>query len=426
MDVAWMSFANAAVRAPLALAVLSTFIVIAPVTAAPGRVGPPIAYGQWTATQDASGKAVINDSSTECATTGWKCKLIAQDDGFLYEEVHTADGEVYTRMIMTDRGSSGDASTLPFSNEIYTTMLERPAGSGDWVFAPDATTVGLAAQGVAARQIVRDAALSTTVEIQNGFARAVMGTNDGLSTYPDPVADWCRNNDPTNPTCAQDIAEQAFSVKIEQDLVDPELDAGFNLVLYHDVNSQPSGGATGPVGGIQSNRERGRIMDLVQSVRDLSTGETQTFDKRVRIGRAGYEWSCDPNGGFPGLIDPCRYEITAGGSLALGGGSVAWNQGGGIDATWIGSVMGLNQFAMTVAAGSNLQWSGGSGPFGAWTDPSYSFVDTGKAREVVLDKPPAAPAGWPSDPFADLNWPTGGNLVDPFATTAPRTAAPTL
>ncbi len=388
-----------------------------PVTASAGRVGPPINYGLWS-TQNTTGQAEITDTASPCALDpNWTCKDIVKDDGFLYQQVTTADNVTYMRTIMVDPGSpAGDATTLPFSNETYTPMKTIGANTADdWILGTSApSTLGLAAQGLAARQIMRDASngFETTVELQNGFARGVMGTNDGVSSPSDPIYHWCETTtaSPADAAaCAQDLAEQGWSVKIEQFVTDrttadSAFDSEFSLINYNEVNN--SGG-----GSLQTATLRGQLIDIAQGVTDVPSGEKQKFDLRNRWGRAGYEWWCtDP-------WVPCRYDITegdGGNPLVLGGTNVSWNAQDRIKTIWIGSDLGggltNGEFVLTTASVN------GATP----------------ARELLLDTPPVAPpASWPTSPFADLNWAVdSANVADPFAAPPglmepmPRTAPP--
>lgn len=370
----------------------------------PGHTGPPIAYGQWNATLDISGKSVVNDTSVECGTTGWTCKTIAEDDGFLYQEVRTADGETYTRMINLDPGSVGDASTLGYSAESYTARMERN-NNDDWTFAND-NSLALAAQGLASRQIIRDGSLDTTVELQNGFARGLLGRNSGIGTESDALDAWCTVNDPGNPDCAKDLAQQGWNVKIVQAIHDGELDADFsNLIWYETPN-------TATATAIQTTNPRGNMLDIAQTVTDTLTGSQEKFDIRKREGNTGYEWFC---GGFF-ACNP-DYNLTTGGSITLGGTTKTWNATDFVRGLWIGSTMGSDAGFMLSTA--NTVDTNGLG--------------SGEAREVVLNTVPTSPdSSWSAgNPFYDLNWPLKtSNVADPFAggghAASARTTSPTF
>lgn len=363
--------------------------------------GPPIAYGQWNATLDLEGKSVINDTASECGGVGWTCSTIAEDDGFLYQIVQTDTGETYTRMINLDPGTVGDASTVAFSTEAYTARQNR-RNDNDFTFAND-NSLARVAQGLASRQIIRDGALETTVDLQNGYANGILATNDGFSSPSDPIVTWCAANDPGNPNCEKDIAQQGWSVKIVQSVHDTDIDADFSNIIYHEVPSFASS-------AIQTDVIRGQIMDIAQIVTDLPTGTQNKFDSRKRKGRSGYEWFCiDP-------WQPCNteYNITTGGSVTLAGNTVNWNAGGDVNATWVASNMGSdapfvdNGFMLTtVTAGAS------------------------EATEQFVNAPPTSPdPTWlAGDPLYDLNWPVETtNIADPFAghSVAARTSPPTF
>ena len=372
-------------------------------SADPGHTGPPITYGQWNATLDLSGKSVVNDTSVECGTAGWTCKTIAEDDGFLYQEVQTADGETYTRMINLDPGSVGDASTLGFSSESYTARQERN-NNNDWTFADD-NSLALAAQGLASRQIIRDGALDTTVELQNGFARGLMGVNNGVSTPADALESWCAANDPLNADCAKDLAQKGWNVKITQTIQDAELDSDFSNIIWYETPNNAF------VSAIQTTIPRGNMLDIAQTVTDTASGGQEKFDIRKREGNTGYEWFC---GGFF-TCNP-DYNLTTGGSVTLGGTTKTWAAEAFIRGLWIGSTMG-GDAGFTLATANDTDTNG---------------TGSGEAREVTLNAAPTSPdPSWlAGDPFYDLNWPVKTtNIPDPFAGHTgipPRTAPPTF
>ncbi len=394
-----------------------------PLTSTAGRVGPPVDYGLWSIT-NTSGEAVVNDSSPCATDPNWTCLDIAKEDGFLYQQITTPDNETYMRTVLVDPGvGSGDATTLPFSNETYTPMKTKGVNTaGDWILGTsNPSTLGLAGQGLAARQIMRDNAngFETTVELQNGFARAVMGTNDGFSSPDDPIYHWCETTNPGDPaaaaTCAQDLAEKAWSVKIEQFVTDRTnpaenlFDSEFSLINYNEINTAGAG-----TGGLQTAQLRGQLIDIAQGVTDVPSGEKQKFDLRNRWGRVGYEWSC---GGFFVTCEP--YNLTdgdGGNPLVLDTMNVTWNATDRIKALWMGSDMG------------------GGLTNGEFILTSASVNDGAPVRELSLDTPPVAPpSSWPSSPFADLNWAVDtANVDDPFAAppnsmeAMPRTVPPTF
>ena len=388
-------------------------------------VGPPMGYDQWTTvvgTGSQAGQAVIQNTATnECATGAFTCTVIGEDDGWRYEAIETDTGERYFRMIMTEAagdgglgagGSGGDpiagigaGNELAFTSETYTPM--RSGSSGDFVFAPDQTTLGLVSQGIAARQEIQEATVTgtdfvTTAEIQRGFARGIQATNealgikDGGSTPGNPLlaacgfaGDWVAG--PGGPTpaqimCAEDLAAQAWDIKLEQTISDTAtgIEAGFSNIVYTelpDVSTQKS----------STSIVRGRITDIWQDVTDTLTGLAQKYDYRAREGRTGFQWYC----GMGIVCGPNK--LTGGGSITLGGTTLNWNAADRVSVAWLGSDLS---------------------PMG------YTRASTDTATAVDQNLVPIVPSNWPTAADADLNWPLDPYVSDPFAASAPRTLPP--
>lgn len=91
----------------------------------------PVPFNQWTVNHG------VIDTSTTCSTPGISCTVLAQDDGFLQQQVVTANGS-YVQMILTNPGASGTADTLGFTTEN---------------FVPDKNLSGY---DIANRQVIRD------------------------------------------------------------------------------------------------------------------------------------------------------------------------------------------------------------------------------------------------------------------------------
>lgn len=387
-------------------------------------IGPPMGYDQWTTvvgTGAQAGQAVIQNTATnECATGTFTCTLIAEDDGWRYELVATDTGEQYTRMIMTEAGADGGlgaggvggdptagigaGNDLAFTTETYTPM--RGGTTADFVYAPDQTTLGLVAQGIAARQELQSVSAGadfvSTAEIQRGFARDVQATNealgikDGGSTPSDSllvacgfVGDW--NAGPGGPTptqimCAEALGEQAWDVKLTQTISDTAngMQSGFSNVIYNELPDVSTR-------GVNTNIVRGRVTDIWQDVTDISTGEAVNFDYRAREGRTGFKWYC----GMGIVCGP--YLVTKGGSLTLDGTTVSWSAADAVSVAWLGSDLS---------------------PMG--------YIRLSTPTETVVDQlvVPGVPADWPTALDADLNWPLEPNVSDPFAASAPRTLPP--
>jgi len=91
----------------------------------------PVPFNQWTVNNG------VIDTSTTCTSPGVSCTVMAQDDGFLQQQVVTDSGS-YVQMILTDPGASGSPDTLAFTTEN---------------FVPDKNLSGF---DIANRQVIRD------------------------------------------------------------------------------------------------------------------------------------------------------------------------------------------------------------------------------------------------------------------------------
>lgn len=385
-----------------------------------------MAYDQWTTVVGSgarAGQAVIQNTVTnECATGTLTCTLIAEDDGWRYEMIETSNGEQYTRMIMTDTAADGGlgagsgggdpnagigaGNELAFTSEIYTPI--RSGSSSNFVFAPDQTTLGLVAQGIAARQEVQSTVaggdLVSTTEIQRGFARGVrasneaLGIKDGGSTPSDPllaecgyIGDWLPGSGgptPAQKQCAKTLGDQAWDIKLNQTITDTTsgIEKGFSNIVYTelpDVSTHQ----------VETNIVRGRVTDIWQDVSDTSTGQIQKYDFRSREGRTGFKWYCGAG------ISCGPYAVTQGGSITLNGTDLNWNKTDRVAIVWIGSDLG---------------------PMG------YTRASTDAATVVEQSFVPSVPSSWPTAADADINWALDPNVPDPFTGKAPRTSPPTF
>ena len=357
-----MQIKKGAIEATIPAIGLAGVLNVALVWAAPGPMsppGPPIDYGQWSV---AGG--TVND--TACSDPDVLCTPIAEDDGFRYELIATPNGQ-FTRTIMTDPGGvSGDETSLEFSSETYTPLLSRPSSSGASAL-PD----GSLAQGLAARQIVRDAAgtMESLTEIQRGFARAVPSFG-GVSS---------------SGQLGEPLSDQAWSTMIQQRILDTSVEGtitqGTSILTYTDLPSAP----TGPP---ETNHVRGQLVDVWQELTDSDTGAIQKFDHRMRSGDTGWAFFCfDP-------YVPCPPSVTNGGTVNMtNGSSVTWAAGDAITGTWIADDIGV--FSLT----------------------EVSSPGNGTARSVGASN--TTPNGWQSAAADDLNWPLYPNVSDPFASPVP-------
>jgi hypothetical protein len=278
---------------------------------------PPVPYGEWSVTNGAV------DTSVSCANTGVTCKTVASDNGFIYEEVSTPYYN-FLRLILTDANATGVPTNLGFTSETYT---------------PFALATDGIAQGIASKQVVRDAADNFVLdaEVQKGHMR-------GLNAA---------------------TADDMYSTKISQSMSNAEMSGVFSFTNY---TSFATGQSTTP----DTDNERGRKLDISEQVLIGNPGDAtkqQTFVQRQRSGDAG-------NGApfpFPGAPQvPIQFTvnnsgnyfatapITTAGSMTLpvtsngrattGTNTVAWASGNDIVTTWIAQDSNIAQNTATQSA----------------------------------------------------------------------------
>ncbi len=80
---------------------------------------PAVVFDGWTVNNG------VIDTSASCSGPV-SCTTLAEDDGFIQQQVTTAHG-TFTRTIITDAGATGDASTLGFADESFIPM-DNPTG----------------------------------------------------------------------------------------------------------------------------------------------------------------------------------------------------------------------------------------------------------------------------------------------------------
>lgn len=119
---------------------------------APPNGAPTITLEKWSV---AAGKI------TAACPTGFGCKTLVADNGFLQMEIlHPATGMTFYRTIMTDRGATGNASTLAFATD---TVVRQSNSQAEPV-----------ATGVSAVNIVRDGpdSMDVVTRLDLGWARS--------------------------------------------------------------------------------------------------------------------------------------------------------------------------------------------------------------------------------------------------------------
>lgn len=248
---------------------------------------PPVPFDQWTVSNGAI------DTDTSCQATGVTCETVAEQAGFIQQEVTTDSGR-FVRLILTARDASGNPADLGFVNEYFTPFYE----------SSDPQCTGSAAQdcqGIASQQTVRDLVQSfdSTVRVQRNFAKS-NETDTALMFNTDIV--------------------QLFS--------DAAVSGRFALTNYTDWEFGP--------GGANHSTPIGRVMDIQQDtlIGDVDAGDTETrlrFDHRLRGGWEGRTI----NSFLPSLSQP----ITTAGQMdsPLGGTTIDWSDGDTITSTWLAS-----------------------------------------------------------------------------------------
>jgi len=259
---------------------------------------PPVAYDGWTV--NAGG---VVDSSSSCTAVGVSCTTLVEDTGFLYEEVNTSEYS-FLRLILTEPSASGDPSTLDFTNE---------------TFIPFAEIGGGILQGMAAKQVIRDQTTNfvATAEIQRSDLRV-----NAL------------------------VAEDAFNIKLGQNMSDAEMLSDFSYRNYTQYPSWYVPGAATP----DSNNVMGEVLDINQEILVGEAGDTtkkQLVDYRKRDGYQGFSPSA-----WWGLLEP----ITTAGTETLDGTEVlSWTEGQEVTSLWIvqssnvGAVPGTEAADVSVA-----------------------------------------------------------------------------
>ncbi|MDH5218487.1 MAG: hypothetical protein OEX19_12365 [Gammaproteobacteria bacterium] len=249
----------------------------------------PVAYDGWSV----SGGTI--DTTASCTTAGVSCTNLVSDPGMVYEEV-TTGGSKFLRLILTDQGATGAPNQLNFTTETFIpyAQLGDPLPPGSIAHY----------QGIAAKQVVRDAADSFegVTEVQ----RANMRQLGSLG------------------------ADDMFTIKLSQGFGNADISSAFAHTSYTQFSS---GGTT-----IDSDQVIGRITDIQQS-NDVggtdNPGASQLFVQRTRDGTKG-----NSNFSFGGSYFVTAPITTAGSmnvsaAAATPGAPVSWINKADISTTWI-------------------------------------------------------------------------------------------
>jgi len=256
--------------------------------------GPPVNYDGWSAT----GGTI--DTTVSCSTAGITCTTQVQDDGFLIEEVKTAD-YTYLRFVVTDPNATGATTDLDFAAETFIPF----AFQGDGI-----------SQGIAAKQVIREAAsgFDSTAELQRAMMRF---SNPAMANF--------------GVTIPPTIADDMYSIKLSQTISDPTngyVDS-FDYTGYTAF-------ATVPNMNPDSDTTIGSIMDITQRV-DIGepidpASKQQYFEQKRRAGVSGNTVTEPfPSNGYFVEGTP----LSTANNLTLNGTNVTWADGDEIVSTWL-------------------------------------------------------------------------------------------
>lgn len=296
---------------------------------APGLVlaAAPLAFDGWTT--DAGGNITTGPNACPainptCSTNTANNKTLASDAGFLQQEVQV-DGYSYIRLIVTDPTGAGGPSTKGFSSEMY---------------VPFATAAGGFSQGVAAKQVVRDAAQGFTdqAEVQTGMMRFKVPGITNLATQP------------SSPTPATEM----FTVRLSQAFDKPDYKSTFDFTDYTAFS----------VGGLTPDTDNviGHTMAMTQTIPITNAPNPNAKQTFIHREAGGYAGNALPPV-FPGnyLISA---PITTAGSLTIGGTPISWTTGQTVSTSFMtADTSGSFTSSQTV---SNLS----TGTQGSITDPA--------------------------------------------------------
>jgi len=250
----------------------------------------PVAYDGWSATNGTV------DSTTSCTEVGVSCTTLVEEAGFKYEEVVTPNYS-YLRMILTDKDATGTPAELGYTSE---------------TFIPYAEAGGGFQQGLASKQVIRDAAdnFVDSAEIQKGNLR----------------------QDPSGTSNAADM----WSTRLKQSFSNTDLVSTFG---YEDYNEFTTAFAQNP----DLPNIIGKKLEITQKT---NTGDTSDPSKRQLFGhRQSKGYAGTSTAGFAGPTGNylVKEAIVSAGSASLntGADNIVWLEGEDVSTTWIGASSNL-------------------------------------------------------------------------------------
>ena len=234
---------------------------------------PPVAFDNWRADNG------IIDTSASC-TGNIQCTTLAEEDGFLQQEVVTPKGS-FIRLIMTETGSTGSATELAFTDEnfVLTDRAAREAGPSTW--------------NIDLKQSIRDPAngLNSTTQIER---------------HP-----YIDNNN---------MAAELIDITIDQSITSVDVNNQLHFEKHETILYE---------GAIPVESIKGQSIDISSNVQMASSNDP--FSDAI-----GFEYR--QRGGVDGSFNNGAFThtpITTTSSLTLDGKTVDWNEGDTISASLI-------------------------------------------------------------------------------------------
>lgn len=259
--------------------------------------GPPTAFDEYT---------VIGGTITTACGVDVTCNTLVSDNGMLYEQVSTADGE-FLRLIITDFDANGDASELAFSDESF---IPFALDTGSLPSVNDGYNSLALPQGLASKQTLRDPTdnFVATTQIQ----RSNMRQYTGDWKTPVPI-------------------DEMFTIKIDQSFSNDEITSDFSTTAYTQFQNDFNNAADP-----DTDQVIGRSMDIDQTLDMSDTNNPAAKQLFVQRSRSGYKGTSTPvnyNSFGYFVTEPL---VTAG-QMNLSGDTtpVTWAAADTITTTWV-------------------------------------------------------------------------------------------
>lgn len=304
----------------------------------------PVNYDGWTAS---SGTI---DTSLSCSAAGVSsCKTLAEDDGFIQEEM-IIDDYTYIRLIVTDPNADGAADEQAFTSESFVPFAFNDEGIS---------------QGVAAKNVVRDFAEGFTdqAEVQRSMMRFRDPGMNNPADLPGPTP-----------------AEEMWSIRLTQTFDRSDMQSVFMFENYTEM-------ATFPAATPDTNNVIGYKMSISQVIPFDPTGSggldpnaKQKFEHRQIAGAMG---------NFPiPLFFPSDYyayaPLTPAGDMTLGGKTVSWSETDEVSTSWVVQTDLFDTSNVSVSA---------------QTVTNLTTSDDASQTDTIAITPPVSPFDWDEPTF---------------------------